>query len=119
MMKKLSLYIFLLLSLFINQHSFAKEMATWGPTGSDCKNLIPFLDSEEGKLLVESEIRGFLNGLNLQLALIDEDARLKIVNHNSTDFALAYLINYCDKNPSGAALMGILDYYESLPSFKD
>ena len=88
-MKKILTCTFLFLSLFINQHSFAKEMATWGPTGSDCKNLIPFFDSEERKRLVESEIRGFLNGLKLKLALIDKEERLKIVNPNSTDYVMA------------------------------
>ena len=117
-MKKLSLYIFLVLSLFINQYSFSKEMATWGPTGSTCKDLNPFLDSEEGKLIVQSEIRGFLNGLNLQLLIMDENARLKIINHNSLEFALEYLINFCRKDSGGAAVMGVLDYYETLPSFK-
>ena len=119
-MKKLSTYLFLiLLSFFINQNSFSKDMATWGPTGSTCKDLKAFLDTEEGKLLVESEIRGFLNGLNLQSYINNKSIRMKVVNYNSTTFALEYLINYCRRNPDGAALMGILDYFESLPEFKD
>ena len=116
-MKKLLIYSFLFLSLFINQHSFSKEMATWGATGSYCKDLDPFLDSEIGKGLVQSEIRGFLNGLNLQLIIMDKNARLKILNHNDTEFALAYLINYCKKNPDGTAVEGVFEYYKSLPSF--
>ena len=117
-MKKLSLYVFLFFSLFINEHSLSKEMATWGPTGSTCKDLEPFLDSEEGKLLVQSEIRGFLNGLNVQSLLMDENATLKIINHNSTEFALAYLINFCRKDSDAAAVIGIISYYRTLPSFK-
>ena len=117
-MKKILTCTFLLLSLFINQHSFAKEMATWGPTGSDCKNLIPFLDSEEGKLLVESEIRGFLNGLNVQLLIQDENSKLKIINHNSIDTALNFIIKWCKQNPDGGTPLAVLEYYESLPSFK-
>ena len=47
-MKKLSTYLFFIfLSFFINQNSFSKDLATWGPTGSDCKDLKPFLNTEE------------------------------------------------------------------------
>jgi len=119
-MKKLSTYLFFIfLSFFINQNSFSKDLATWGPTGSDCKDLKTFLNTEEEKLLVRSEIRGFLNGLNLQSYINDRSIKMKVINYNSTTFALEYLINYCRRNPDGATLIGVLDYYESLPEFKD
>ena len=119
-MKKLSLYVFLVLSLFfLTQYSYSKDMATWGPTGSYCKDLNKFLDSEEGKYYLIGEIRGFLNGLNMQLLNQNENARLKIINYNSIDYAFDYVINYCKQNPDGGVPIAVLDYFESLPSFKD
>jgi len=119
-MKKLFLYIFLVLSLFfLTQYSHSKDLATWGPTGDNCNNLNKFLDSEEGEFYLIGEIRGFLNGLNVQLLNQNENARLKIINYNSIDDALDYVINYCKQNPDGSVPIAVLNYFESLPSFKD
>jgi len=55
----------------------------------------------------------------LQSYINDRSIKMKVVNYNSTTFALEYLINYCRRNPDGATLIGVLDYYKSLPEFED
>ena len=57
--------------------------------------------------------------MNLQLLLKDENAKLKIINYNTDEFAYDYLVNYCEKNPEGATIIGVYNYYKSLPDFSD
>ena len=51
--------------------------------------------------------------MNLQLLLKDENAKLKIINYNTDEFAYDYLVNYCAKNPEGATIIGVYNYYKS------
>ena len=112
-MSKFISCLFFVYLLFLS-NSFSKDLASMGATGYHCTNLENYK-----KESVKSEIVGFLNGMNLQLLLKDENAKLKIINYNTDEFAYDYLVNYCEKNPKGTTIIGVYNYYKSLPDFSD
>ena len=110
-MSKFILCLFFVYLISLN-NSFSKDLASMGATGYHCANLENYKKEN-----VKSEIVGFLNGMNLQLLLKDENAKLKIINYNNDEFAYDYLVNYCEKNPEGTTIIGVYNYYKSLPDF--
>jgi len=115
-MKRIFLYIFLI--IFYCNNSFA-ERVTLGFSGDSCKM---FNQSKEefGKVfddMFQSEMIGFLTGHNMYVAELDGDSdRMKVLDHNSMDYAYSNLIEYCRKNPDGMVFFGLIDYYNSLPN---
>ena len=109
----ISLFILFNSILFIN-NAISKDLASMGATGYTCDSL-----KNHEKEDVKSEIVGFLNGLNLQLMVMDDQARLKIINHNTIEFAYQHLVNHCIQDPEGSTIIGVYMYYKSLPNFSD
>ena len=104
---------------FTINSSHAKDLASWGAIGASCNDMDQFLDSKEGEVFVTSSIQGFLTGLNTQLILDGKDKSVRIINYNSLDFAFDYLKEYCRKNKDGSPILGLLEYFRTLPVFKD
>ena len=117
-MKKLVPYIFL--SLLWCNISFA-ERVTLGFAGDTCKDFIDGKkkfgkDFEDG---LKSEIMGFLTGINIYIADLDGNTdRVKLLDHNSIDYAYSNISEYCRKNTDGYVFFGLVDYYHSLPKAK-
>ena len=64
-------------------------------------------------------MQGFLSGLNTQLILDGNDKSVRVINYNSTDFAFNYLKEYCRKNKDSIPIVGLLEYFKTLPFSKD
>ena len=115
-MKKLSLYIFLVL-IFCNVG--LAERVTLGFVGDSCKM---FNDSKKkfGKEfddMFEFEMTGFLTGYNMYVAENDGGTeKMKTLDHNSMAFAYSNITEYCRKNTDGYVFFGLIDYYNSLPN---
>ena len=117
-MKKLSLYIFLVL-MFCNV-GYA-ERVTLGFAGDTCKG---FNDSKKefGKTFddgFKSEMMGFLTGINIYIADLDGNTdRVKLLDHNSIEYAYSNIVEYCRKKTDGYVFFGLIEYYYSLPEPK-
>ena len=62
---------------------------------------------------------GFLTGINIYIADIDGNTnRVKVLDHNSLDYAYSSIIEYCRKKSDGYVFFGLIDYYYSLPTSK-
>ena len=118
-MKKLLGILVSGLFYFTINTSYAKDLASWGAIGASCNDMDQFLDSEVGEVFITSSIQGFLTGLNTQLILDGKDKSIRILNYNSIDFAFNYLKEYCRKNKDGSPVLGLLEYFSTLPVFKD
>ena len=94
------------------------EKVTWGFVGDSCENFIKS-KKEYGKDfydLFESEMLGFLTGINVYIADTDGNTnRVKLLDHNSMDYAYSNITEYCRKNTDGYVFFGLLEYYNSLP----
>jgi len=42
--------------------------------------------------------------------------RMKILDHNSMDYAYSNITEYCRKNNEDYVFFGLIDYYNSLPN---
>ena len=115
-MKKLSLYIFLVL-IFCNVG--LAERVTLGFVGDSCKM---FNDTKKkfGKEfddMFESEMMGFLTGYNMYVAENDGGTKkMKTLDHNSMAYAYSNITEYCRKNTDDYVFFGLIDYYNSLPN---
>ena len=119
-MKKLSLFIFLSL-LWCNFNVVFAERVTWGFAGDSCKkfneNKKKF--GKEFDETFESEMMGFLTGINTYVAYNDGNTnRVKSLDHNSQEFAYSNISEYCRKKPDGYVFFGLIEYYNSLPRSK-
>ena len=114
-MKKFLLFI-LIIIFFLTKSSLSDEFATQGFTGIMCNKFMKTEATELNEAIIIMEIIGFLNGMNVSNRL--NGKKLKIINFNSDRFALDYLLNYCSKNPNKATFKGLIEYFNSLPSFK-
>ena len=109
--------ILILFVLLFSSSVFAKDMASWGYTGFTCKN---FVDAVEllGEDIGKDLIQAYLTGYNVAQFYID-DAKAKILNFNSTDFALSFVLEGCKKAGSDEYFFIVInDYWDSLPYFK-
>jgi len=108
----------LVLSLLLCNTGFA-ERVTWGFVGDDCKkfNLNKNKFQNEFDNLFKTQMRGFLTGYNMYVALNDGGTdKMKILDHNSIDYAYSTIVEYCRKKPDGQVFFGLIDYYNSLPN---
>ncbi len=114
-MKKIFIYVFIVL-IWCNL-SLA-ERVTWGFAGDSCEKFIES-KNEFGELfddLFESEIMGFLTGINVYVSSTDGNTgRVKLLDHNSIEYANSNITEFCRKNKDGWVFFGLLDYYKSLP----
>ena len=117
-MKKLTLYVFL--SLMWCNIVFA-DRVTWGFAGDSCKkfNKNKKKFGKEFDDMFESEMMGFLTGINTYIAFIDGNTnRVKSLDHNSQDYAYSNISEYCRKKSDGYVFFGLIEYYNSLPKSK-
>ena len=115
-MKKLSLYIFLVL-MFCNLAN--AERVTLGFTGDTCENFHKGknIDEKEFKDVFIVELRGFMTGYNLYMGIQDNSAdNMKTLDHNSMDYAYNNIVEFCRKNPKEQVFFGIIKYINSLPN---
>ena len=62
---------------------------------------------------------GFLTGINIYIADLDGNTdRVKLLDHNSIDYAYSNITEYCRKNKDSYVFFGLLDYFNSLPLAK-
>ncbi len=114
-MKKFFLYI--VLNFLLCNVSLA-EKVTWGFAGDSCEKFIENKKEygEEFDGLFESEIMGFLTGVNVYIADTDGNTdRVKLLDHNSIEYAYRNITEYCRNNMDGWVFFGLIDYYNSLP----
>jgi len=119
-MKKLLGIVVLGLLCFTINSSQAEDFAAWGPTGNNCNTMNKLLNDygEEGKAAVTGSIQGFLSGINTQLIIDGKSESVRAINHNSLDFILSYMNEYCRKNKDGNVIVGLLRYFKTLPLIK-
>ena len=97
------------------------ERVTWGFVGDSCKkfnkNKKEFGENFDD--ILESEMMGFLTGINTYIAYRDGNtAKVKLLDHNSQEYAYSNITEYCRKKPDGYVFFGLIEYYNSLPSVK-
>ncbi len=117
-MKKIFLCVFL---FFLWCNLSLAERVTWGFVGDSCEKFTETKKEygEEFDSMFESEIMGFLTGINIYIADTDGNTnRVKLLDHNSIDYAYSNLTEYCRKNTDGYVFFGLLEYYNSLPEAK-
>ena len=117
-MKKIFLCTFL---FFLWCNLTLAERVTWGFVGDSCEKFIKTKKNygEEFDGMFESEMMGFLTGINTYIAVNDGDTkRVKSLDHNSQDFAYSNISEYCRKKPDSYVFFGLIEYYNSLPRSK-
>ena len=116
----IKIFVFIFLCLMWCSVSFA-ERVTLGFSGDTC---IEFLDGkkkfgEEFDDGFQSEVMGFLTGINIYIADLDGNTdRVKLLDHNSIDYAYSNITEYCRKKSDGYVFFGLIEYYHSLPKAK-
>ena len=121
-MKKLSLYVFLVL-MFCNV-GFAREPGYMvGSITNKCKEMLHLIDTfpEKDPIIsfedtIEITITSFISGINLYHKEIK--GHFKNLNYDDKKYIVSYIINYCKKNPDDTLFDASLDYFSTLPKFK-
>jgi len=102
--------------LFISSSVAAKELATWGMTGSNCNDFFDFVEEERGDLYALIAVQSFLTGFNTALAVEGKFDSVRVINHDTMEYIMNYIKISCTKSNMKDAIYVILwDYFETLP----
>jgi len=102
----------------------AKDLATWGITGSKCSQALAFVQrfGSNGKMALSSGIQGFLTGYNSAVMLNNLQGKsrekARVINRSSLDSITNYLTSQCRRRPSDSVYIVLLKYYKTLPYAK-
>ena len=102
----------------------AKDLATWGITGSKCSQALAFVQrfGSNGKMAFSSGIQGFLTGYNSAVMLNNLQGKSKekarVINRSSLDSITNYVTSQCRRRPSDSVYIVLLKYYKTLPYAK-
>ena len=123
LMKKLSLYIFLVL-MWCNVGVAREPGYMIGPITNKCEETIDLLDTfpEKDPLIsfedsIEITITSFISALNLYHNEIN--GYFRNLNYDDRKYVVSYTINYCRKNPDNTLFDAALDYFKTLPKYKE
>ena len=120
-MKKL---IFLILFIFATSNLFAKDLASWGVTGTSCKNALDFTKrfGSSGTSALSSAIQGFLTGYNMKVMLDDvsgkSSVRARVINRLSNTEVTNLILSQCKVKPNDSVYIVLIKYYNTLPYAK-
>jgi len=103
--------------LFFSSQTLSEELASWGFTGDSCNQFFKILELENGEEFAQVAIRSFLTGFNTSLAFQNKFNELRILNHNTSEYALSYIKNNCKKGDMNETQVWIVlyDYFNNLP----
>ena len=116
------IFIFFFITSF-NKAS-ARDLATWGITGSKCSAAMSFVQrfGSNGKMALSSGIQGFLTGYNSAVMLNNLQGKsrekARVINRASLDSITNYVISKCRQSPSDSVYVVLLKYYKTLPYAK-
>ena len=102
----------------------AKDLATWGITGSKCSQALAFVQrfGSNGKMALSSGIQGFLTGYNSAVMLNNLQGKSKekarVINPSSLDSITNYMISQCRRKPTDSVYVVLMKYYKTLPYAK-
>ena len=102
----------------------AKDLATWGITGSKCSQALAFVQrfGSNGKMALSSGIQGFLTGYNSAVMLNNLQGKsrekARVINRSSLDTITNYVTSQCRRTPSDSVYVVLLKYYKTLPYAK-
>tara|TARA_X000000950_G_scaffold8495_1_gene9358 strand:- start:126 stop:497 length:372 start_codon:yes stop_codon:yes gene_type:complete len=102
----------------------AKDLATWGITGSKCSQALAFVQrfGSNGKMALSSGIQGFLTGYNSAVMLNNLQGKsrekARVINRSSLDSITNYVTSQCRRTPSVSVYVVLLKYYKTLPYAK-
>ena len=102
----------------------AKDLATWGITGSKCSQALAFVQrfGSNGKMALSSGIQGFLTGYNSAVMLNNLQGKsrekARVINRSSLDSITNYVTSPCRRTPSVSVYVVLLKYYKTLPYAK-
>ena len=102
----------------------AKDLATWGITGSKCSQALAFVQrfGSNGKMALSSGIQGFLTGYNSAVMLNNLQGKGKekarVINRSSLDSITNYMISQCRRKPTDSVYVVLMKYYKTLPYAK-
>ena len=102
----------------------AKDLATWGITGSKCSQALAFVKrfGSNGEMALSSGIQGFLTGYNSAVMLNNLQGKsrekARVINRASLDSITNYVISKCRQSPSDSVYVVLLKYYKTLPYAK-
>ncbi len=103
--------------LFFSSQTLSEELASWGFTGESCNQFFTLLELENGEEIAQVAIRSFLTGFNTSLAFQNKFNEVRILNHNTSEFALSFIKNNCKKNDMNETQVWIVlyEYFNTLP----
>ena len=104
---------------------FAREPGYMiGPITNKCEKTIDLLDTfpEKDPLIsfedsIEITITSFISALNLYHN--ETNGYFKNLNYDDRKYVVSYTINYCKKNPDDTLFDAALDYFKTLPKYKE
>ena len=120
-MKKL---IFSILFVFTTSNLFAKDLATWGVTGTKCQNAIDFTKrfGSSGTVAFSSAIQGFLTGYNTRVMMDNirgkSSVRARVINRLSNTEVTNLILSQCKVKPNDSVYIVLIKYYNTLPYAK-
>ena len=116
------IFLFFFITSFLKVS--AKDLATWGITGSKCSQALAFVQrfGSNGKMAFSSGIQGFLTGYNSAVMLNNLQGKSKekarVINRSSLDSITSYIISQCRRRPTDSVYVVLLKYYKTLPYAK-
>ena len=121
---KITKIIFLFFFIASSFKASAKDLATWGITGSKCSQALAFVKrfGSNGEMALSSGIQGFLTGYNSAVMLNNLQGKsrekARVINRSSLDSITNYLTSQCRRRPSDSVYIVLLKYYKTLPYAK-
>ena len=99
--------------LFFSSSVTSEGLATWGYTGDKCNALYKAINKYDKKIATHLLV-AHLTGYNVASNFIED--KTKILNHNTKEYLLEYVLNECEKRGEEEYILVILyHYWESLP----
>jgi|TARA_B100001094_G_C17978895_1_gene694195 hypothetical protein len=121
---KITKIIFLFFFIASSFKASAKDLATWGITGSKCSQALAFVKrfGSNGEMALSSGIQGFLTGYNSAVMLNNLQGKsrekARVINRSSLDSITNYIISQCRRRPTDSVYVVLLKYYKTLPYAK-
>ena len=107
--------------LFFSNSAYSRDLATWGFTGTKCKQTINTVKQfgKLGRQTLGFSIQGFLTGYNSHVMMMDlqrkSRVKAKVINKYSITEVTNILIRKCTANPNKATYVGLIEIWRTFP----
>ena len=114
-------YKIFIMILFFSNSAYSRDLATWGFTGSKCKETVSTVNrfGKMGSQTLGFSIQGFLTGYNSHVMMMNlqkkSRVKAKVINKYSITEVTNILIGKCTANPNKATYVALIEIWRTFP----